>query len=296
MDRHAYCIIAHSDHYCLKSLIELLDDDRNDIFLLLDKKASDELESGLKTSQSLLKIIDQSERIDIHWGHISQVEAELKVLGEAVEYNDYAFIHLISGCDLPIKMQDKIHDFFDDVKPDTLFVTINESPEDEESLRERGKYYYFFLKYQHSANKILKNVISLINYVSVAFQKKLGIRKNWGDYKLGKGSNWVTVSSEMVKYLLKRKDFILKNFRFMKCADEVFIQSEILNSDFKNKLYRNPEGLTDHLRYMEWCGDSPRVLKTSDYEMLISQPDMFARKFSSAIDRDIIDRLRNTIG
>lgn len=294
MARHAYCIIAHTDRYCLDTLIGLIDDPRNDIFLLLDRKAPEELESGLKTTKSLLNVIDRSERIDIRWGDTSLIEAELKVLGKAVECGDYDFIHLLSGCDLPIKTQDEIHDFFDSVEPGTLFVTINESPADMENIRERGSRYHVLLKYQRSANRLLKNMVSVVNHGSLALQKLLGIRKNWGRYKLGKGCNWVTVSPELVKYLLDRKDFIIKNFRFIKCADEVFMQSEILNSDFRNKLYRNPEGLTDHVRYMEWQGDSPRPFVSADYEMLINnKPDMFARKFSSAVDKDIIEKLRD---
>lgn len=37
--KHAYCIIAHTDYYCLTKLVSLLDDERNDIFLLYDKKS-----------------------------------------------------------------------------------------------------------------------------------------------------------------------------------------------------------------------------------------------------------------
>lgn len=38
MGKHAYCILAHNDAYCLKSLTRLLDDPRNDIFIHLDSK------------------------------------------------------------------------------------------------------------------------------------------------------------------------------------------------------------------------------------------------------------------
>lgn len=40
MSRHAYCIIAHNDPYCLQALVNMIDDDRNDIFIILDKKAN----------------------------------------------------------------------------------------------------------------------------------------------------------------------------------------------------------------------------------------------------------------
>lgn len=38
MKKHAYLIIEHKDNFVLETLIELLDDSRNDIFIHIDKK------------------------------------------------------------------------------------------------------------------------------------------------------------------------------------------------------------------------------------------------------------------
>ena len=38
MKKHAYLILAHNNFYCLERLLKLLDDERNDIFLHVDKK------------------------------------------------------------------------------------------------------------------------------------------------------------------------------------------------------------------------------------------------------------------
>ncbi len=54
MSRHAYCIIAHNDPYCLQSLINTIDDERNDIFLILDKKSDIKDFAGIKTRKSRL--------------------------------------------------------------------------------------------------------------------------------------------------------------------------------------------------------------------------------------------------
>lgn len=54
MSRHAYCIIAHNDSYCLQTLVNLIDDDRNDIFIVSDKKADSLDLSVIKTNKSRL--------------------------------------------------------------------------------------------------------------------------------------------------------------------------------------------------------------------------------------------------
>ena len=46
-------------------LINLLDDDRNDIYLLIDKKVDLSLFSDISVSKSSLVIVD---RVDIRWG------------------------------------------------------------------------------------------------------------------------------------------------------------------------------------------------------------------------------------
>lgn len=52
MSRHAYCIIAHTDSYCLQTLIDLLDDERNDIILLFDKKAPIDQFTNIRSKKS----------------------------------------------------------------------------------------------------------------------------------------------------------------------------------------------------------------------------------------------------
>ena len=63
--KHAYCIIAHNDPALLKILIRTIDDKRNDIFLMIDKKADLNLFSDIKPQNSDLYF---TERLNIKWG------------------------------------------------------------------------------------------------------------------------------------------------------------------------------------------------------------------------------------
>lgn len=38
MNKHAYLIIAHNEPYLLETLVNLIDDERNDIFIAVDKR------------------------------------------------------------------------------------------------------------------------------------------------------------------------------------------------------------------------------------------------------------------
>ena len=68
MKRHAYCIIAHNDAYCLEKLISLIDDERNDTILIFDKKS--DLSNSFLPQTRFSRILrpQSSQLIDIQWG------------------------------------------------------------------------------------------------------------------------------------------------------------------------------------------------------------------------------------
>ena len=67
MKKHAYLIMAHTQPELLKCLLRLLDDERNDIYLHIDKKAEEypleEVASVLERSKCIF-----TERTDVKWG------------------------------------------------------------------------------------------------------------------------------------------------------------------------------------------------------------------------------------
>ena len=112
MKKHAYLIIAHNEFYILEKLIKLIDNEKNDIFLHIDKKVKNfdfkKFERMVKKSNLYF-----TKRIDVVWASSSQIKCELLMLEEATKKGNYSYYHLISGVDLPIKSQEYIHDFFD---------------------------------------------------------------------------------------------------------------------------------------------------------------------------------------
>lgn len=68
MKKHAYLIIAHTVDKTLNTLLELIDDPRNDVFLHMDKKNKSFNKDDLyKFKHSPLYLTD---RISVSWGGI----------------------------------------------------------------------------------------------------------------------------------------------------------------------------------------------------------------------------------
>ena len=70
--KHAYLILAHNEFGLLQTLISCLDDERNDIFVHIDRKVKEF--PTLKVEKANLQVLE--DRIDIRWGDVSMVEAE----------------------------------------------------------------------------------------------------------------------------------------------------------------------------------------------------------------------------
>ena len=108
---HAYLVAAHHQMQLLQILLHLIDDERNEIYLHVDKKCKEFKEEEFRQTVKKAKI-HFIERRSVTWGGYSQIQLELDLLKEATNtYHDY--YHLISGVDLPLKSQNEIYNFFE---------------------------------------------------------------------------------------------------------------------------------------------------------------------------------------
>ena len=118
--KHAYLIIAHHEFDILNKLIQAIDDERNDIFIHFDKKVRNC--PSLTAHYSNLYILEK--RIDIRWGHCSQIEAEYLLFETAGIRGEYHYYHLLSGVHLPLKSQNDIHEYFLRLKNKVVLLSL----------------------------------------------------------------------------------------------------------------------------------------------------------------------------
>lgn len=297
--KHAYCIIAHQDSYCLETLINLLDDERNDIFLLIDKKVKKDLTYNLIVKKSQLKILPEDKRVDIRWGGLSQIRAELNLFKEAVSTNNYSYIHLLSGADLPLKPQETIHRFYNQLPKDSNVLRFSEGEKIKKNVEYKTKFYHPYVEFQRfrkDGNPIhlLQDFTAKISRkISVSLQKILGYRRNWKDLELKKGSQWVSISSAFANYLVENEIFILKRFQGVLCPDEIFLHTMIYNSKFKDSIIDESKGKYPSTRKIDWERGRPYTWRENDFNELINSDALFARKFSSKENKEIIDKISN---
>lgn len=277
-DRHAYLIMAHAEPQMLKTLVSLLDDSRNDIFLHIDKK-SEELYAfacSLRTQFSTLHVLKK--RIDVRWGHFSQVKTEFLLLETAMSTGNYAYLHLLSGVDLPLKTQDEIHDFFER-HSGKEFVGFASGESDERDLFRKACLRQILIRHLTSGPMFMQNLCLNLNRKFLRLQTLMGYRKRY-PVELKKGTNWFSITGRLAKYVLSKRGFVEKYFKHALCCDEIFLQTIVWNSPFRECVYDPLNEYDCCQRLMVWETASPRVLGIGDKNFLLSSDRLFARKFS----------------
>lgn len=289
--KHAYLIIAHANPYVLEKLLLLLDDERNDIFVHIDKKSKSLNQAYYQNLilKSNLKFID---RIEVYWGNVSQIKVELNLFRAAYESGEYAYYHLISGADLPLVSQDHIHDFFKK-NEGKQFLGFSDSIFDEERINKL----HLFPKYLRATEEqYLLRVCRKIRNVFLSLQRLLKYRHGRNTkISFVYGSNWGSFTNSFVGDLLKQQNWILDFYSLSNCGDEIYKQTFAYNSDYINTVYAVNDELESCQRYMDWKRGRPYTFRIEDYSLLMNSGLLFARKFDESIDREIVDAIYQTI-
>lgn len=288
--KHAYLIMAHNKFDMLCHLLELLDDERNDIFVHIDLKAQNIPYDKMKQSveKSGLTFVN---RVNVIWGDYAQIECEMELLKSAVANDEYQYLHLLSGLDLPIKSQDDIHSFFD-LHNGEEFLDI-EVEENDRHTRARCRYYWLFQHFngRHSTNSVFR----LLEGLNVRIQRTLKLNRIPEQIEIKKGANWFSITGNLAKYIVGLEKEIKKHFKHTLCADEVFIQTIVYNSDFRSRLFNPQDNEPVSRRLIDWKRGNPYVFRMEDMDMIKDSNCLFGRKFDNEVDADIINEIDKMI-
>lgn len=313
--KHAYLVIANKNPEQLQLLINMLDDYRNDIYVLIDKK-SREIQENFRAVNSSLYLLP---RIEINWGDYSQIKAELYLLKTALDNGDYDYFHLLSGLDLPIATQDEIHDFFDKHKG-TEFVSYNK-------LYKSSTLKFLRIKFRDKSRPKKKRFLSdykTTNMISSRIRKHLFrnqykkksffmsiYRKMENNFlpllpsfsNVGFASQWFSIDLKLANDLIINEHKIKRRYKNGVLVDEVFLPTFINEHiEFKKRLFQKKAfkdtdlKLKGNLRLINWTENSlytgsPDVLTLKDRKKICEarkEGFLFARKFDCNVDREII--------
>lgn len=299
--KHAYLIMAHNEPYVLERLLGLIDDERNDIFIHIDKKCNEITKNMVRSAIKISSVYFLEPRQNIRWGGFTQVKCEISLIELALKQGQYEYYHILSGADLPIKNQDYIHKFFEDNKGKE-FIGFNNFDKE----RKKISYFYFLqevaprskkgnsLKVRY--NNFLHVFFRVIDRLLILFQRIVNMNrlKNFNGI-VCRGANWVSITNNLVADLISDKDEILSMYKYTAYPDEIFIQTYAYNSKYRDKIYNLKDEYSGCLRYIDWTRGWPYTFRHDDFNEIINSDKLFARKFNSKVDSKIIDEIYKTI-
>ena len=275
--KHAYLIIAHNNFYILKQLLELLDHENNDIYIHMDKKTKNVDFAAFENicKKSTVKFLRR--RKSVRWGSPELVMAEMLLYREAYAHRPYAYYHLLSGTDLPLKSQEEIHKFFDEQTQDFIFCEKTLT----KSNRDRVSKYNFNLKYSRLYDLSTK----LQDLLRIDRVKKYGL-------EIKKGHQWASLTEQSVKILIDNEKFIKKFIRFSSCADEIYKQTILFAKGIEP--YKSS---ADFLRFTDWINNEnhPKILTSEDFDRIMRSGAFFARKFDESTDTRVVKMVAEAV-
>ena len=289
--KHAYLIIAHNEYPVLRALLLMLDDERNDIFLHIDHRSMELYEKIHSVQMQRANLHILSTRNKVYWGDLSQVETEYLLLETASAKEAYSYYHLLSGTDLPIQTQDYIHSFFQ-INAGKEFVEYWSGNRHQKDLKRKISRYYFFTKHLKRNNSKWHVITAPCHNLALIVQKMVHFNRKQ-EVEFRKGSQWFSITHNFCLYLLEKKPFVLRRFRYTLCPDEIFVQTLLWNSSFKKNIYNIEDNNIGSMRLIDWNRGDPYTWKIQDYTELVNSDKLFARKFSSQ-EEELIKLIEST--
>lgn len=277
--KHAFLIIAHREWPVLEVLLSMLDDERNDIYLHIDRRAEELFCCAQAFTLKKATFYLLSDRLNVYWGDISQVEVEYLLFETASSKGAYAYYHLLSGNDLPIKSQDHIHAFFAK-HAGKEFVGFWQDKAHQRDLERKVFRYYFFTQRLKDKGTLLHGLTAFYRNLMLGIQKISHYRRKQ-TYEFKKGPNWVSITDDFCRFLLLHKAKVIDRLRYTLCPDEVFIQTLLWNSSFRDRVYCVEDPNNGNMRNIDWERGKPYTWQANDYKELCQSDKLFARKFSS---------------
>lgn len=273
IQKHAYLILAHNNFYNLEILLKLLDNERNDIYIHIDKKVKNFRFNYFK-QLCLAAKVHYTRRINVRWGHQSLVLAELTLFEAAYKKGPYHYYHLISGADLPLKSQQEIYDFFADKTETFLHCAPITTPLN----RQRLSIYHFILQPKNHFEELIRDWINQkqrLLHIDRLQNCKMTILKGW---------EWGSIPHDAVRILIKHKKDILKFTKFSLCSDEIYKQTFIAH--YGGIIAPNEQ------HFILWSNadqNHPHTFTERDFDAILQSERLFARKFDENVDKKIID-------
>ncbi len=230
--------------------------------------------------QSLPQVRLVKDRMNVQWGSFATVEATFRLIREGLHFSDIAYFHLISGQCRHVKPVDYIHDYFHTHAGKEFIQSVDMAAMP--TFSSRFTIFHWHDYYNLRSVKWKDVTLRRLSKIARAIQKAMlpfGLRRRTpeGFPPLYVGSAWWSLTAECCRYMLAfaaENPSFLKRFKYTQLADEMFFQTLIMQSRFRESVaHRNLRFIAFKTRHAEEL--------TMEHALAVSGADiLFARKIT----------------
>lgn len=276
-------------------LVDRLDDDSVNFFIHIDKKVSASIYNSLVDKLSNKPNVYFIKRYTCYWAGFGIVEATIQGIKELLDKQiDFDYLALLSGQDYPIKTNLYIRKFLLKHKGNS-FIHYNSFPYFEWKNENNGwgridswhflrqNRHYTYPKQNIFGSRIGRWLLNpFFNIASALLPFKRTFPTGFHPY--GGAQFWCLYKTHVqyVHSIIQQNTDFVSFFRYVFVPDEIFFQTIIGNSAFKAECHN------DTLTYVEWYRPGATLYK-SDADAIMNTFHLFARKFDTTVDAEILD-------
>ena len=232
-----------------------------------------------------------SNKYNVKWGSYSIVRATVMLMKEALKNEENQCFHLISGQDWPLRSPQEIYSFYENSS--SIYMNYFKSVDTVKSGEKLIWWTRFYFNYDN-VNRISffgkvyhRLLIGGQRLLNINKLKKFGIKDSY----IYSGEEWIDIPRDALEYALSEYEGnkeLQKIFESSFCSDEMWIQTILCNSKFKQRVEKNTH------RYINWKrknGSYPAILDEEDYKEIMEKQYFWGRKFETPYS----DKLREML-
>ena len=293
-----YLLLCHKNFNQVQLLIDKLKTKNSKIYIHVDWKVRN---FPKFKNATLIK-----NRVKTNWWWFSQIKTEVNWVKEIYpNMKEWDHLVIISWQCRPIKKMDYIENYINklwnksclnyEIATKEIIMRVDRYYFNDLDLHmphlDKLLYYIFVVKLWHNLYWMKVPIINIIlsSIVNKIFKRR---KELLSKYKLYKWDNWIIISYKHIKWSIeflnskKWKEFY-NLFKYSSCADELFFQTLLKNSSFKNEIRNEKMWYTKRPKN----SSSPYIITQDFYDELKKSDKMFARKFDINVDWKIVEKL-----
>jgi hypothetical protein len=319
--KYSILLLGHKNINQIKRVVSRLVSENCDIYLHLNnffKVSETDKEDIINIKKGYVYLIPDNERVGIQYDGMGLTLAILKVAEAAYENRlnskvKSSYFFFITAQDYPLKTNRYIENFLDKNYPTPLYDIHPWS-------KDNWVYHKFKAFYFHKPRTFIRSKLNEITYTNIGriirapfeiptriFEKIFTLCKGSPykiltdrGYSLFGGAPWWLFPDFVVEHLISnlKKSELYDVLRNTMTPDETLIHTFLMNSNYAYLFKVMPPD--DPIRYTHtyeiFCDERrpvvtghPHNLDYNDFEHLIRQPHLFARKFDINFDPKIYD-------